>query len=844
MYIKLGNTAINYSSTNIDDFMILSEVVDSGLSYESPTIVRDVNELDIWFGQDIKDRDFLIELLQRGISLYLYKPISTVDNSKLEDQINKDDYIAIDPREFGYENASLLMLDNITKFKTTSNLKYRGKDNNGLYVATDPRTGELTNFSYYLWTGIDFEKQASDPGETFSEFDLGGPIPIFNFNSETQKQALIYIKEQENIKVSTINDDGTEWYYWVYGEFVPESNLTQSMVNTSDSLNLRSTILISPPPLPSDDYDDAISYPDYLTGMDELGIYNKEGKKWLEFSVDREFPYDLEKLNKGYQSFVFTLNLGDLKEWPEDKYLIIPFPDTYKGLCFYNGSIPKEAAGHFQASHNVASSPLIYYWKVISQIPEGKDWTEYEEFPGPSQNNVGSYIRVEEEFYVCTKTKDYKEGIKEGLRENHFHFNEDLTGICKNSETETNLLKLFPITNFTNIDEISLIPDHAANNALLFNTMKENKGIEFWSKTIGSVNEFDSSGIITVTIELIEGYRYRVKLQRYSYSEVFEGTTTNKYGEERLDYKISRESKLCRCTIYNENLRPGTYKLSNPVVETYDRGMWQRALSTMFVEDRIEGVCPDYFMVSDIDKYYDTNSQREKEDESEYSIYETFLKYAKESTCQFLIQNNDRVAFENDYLYNKVDTDKYNYLVYFYKDMSVKYSPRPGYYAFLIGLFDNRYEVSTNTILYDCPTKNPYEVEDIEETLIKYRSNYLVCDNKNYYYKQYLNGKDYSMTLWMRFVAGKIYRELEKNKYQYIGTKFMGEMQETVENLINRITTSFGIVNRIEVTDFDKDEANNTLNISLDVGVNDLVNNNLKLDITINYTDYSYGSSS
>ena len=61
MYIKLGKTAIKYVA-NTNDFMIVSELIDSGLSYESPVLVRSVNELDIWFTQDFEERDYLVEL--------------------------------------------------------------------------------------------------------------------------------------------------------------------------------------------------------------------------------------------------------------------------------------------------------------------------------------------------------------------------------------------------------------------------------------------------------------------------------------------------------------------------------------------------------------------------------------------------------------------------------------------------------------------------------------------------------------------------------------------------------------------------------------------------------------
>ena len=49
MYIRLGNTKINYRAANADKYMIFSEVVDSSLSYESPVIVNSISELNALF---------------------------------------------------------------------------------------------------------------------------------------------------------------------------------------------------------------------------------------------------------------------------------------------------------------------------------------------------------------------------------------------------------------------------------------------------------------------------------------------------------------------------------------------------------------------------------------------------------------------------------------------------------------------------------------------------------------------------------------------------------------------------------------------------------------------------
>ena len=80
MYIKLGSTRLNYIKQSPNDFNIVSQVVDSSMSYERPVLVRTTTELDIWFGKDYPDYDYLQELIRSGVTLYLYKPVSSQES--------------------------------------------------------------------------------------------------------------------------------------------------------------------------------------------------------------------------------------------------------------------------------------------------------------------------------------------------------------------------------------------------------------------------------------------------------------------------------------------------------------------------------------------------------------------------------------------------------------------------------------------------------------------------------------------------------------------------------------------------------------------------------------------
>ena len=484
--------------------------------------------------------------------------------------------------------------------------------------------------------------------------------------------------------------------------------------------------------------------------------------------------------------------------------------------------------------------------------------------------------------------------IKSGLINNGFSVG-NITGNIIKDIYRLNSGKLIPIpiTEFTNSKKVEFKVNSIANEAILFNTSKIYRGIEFWSKTIGGIKNYDIDGIIKVKIEEIEENYYRLTISRYDYSEVFEGYTTGVFGEERIDFKITNQSNLVHCNLYNKKLIPGTYELLGGEIETSTPEMWQKGISCIF-DENVDNVFPDFYLIPNIQSY--TSLEEAEENDSNFlPIYKTFLTYASRSSCQFLIQNSDitldgtfgcsliesipvtpyksntvyswKVGNQEQYLvtnetglnitgtakgktilkgwktgneyYLNYTKDTSNYLIYFYRGMSIlgEEITRPGYYAFLSGLLTNYYVISSKVISYDQPSDNPYITEKIEVALQNYKSNYLVCNNQEYYYKKYLNGDNYEMTLWMRFTAGRIFRELQKNKWNFLSQKFNGQMKRTIESTLQAIVDNFFIVRSINLTDFEKDESKNMLTLSIDTYVNDLINNNLNLNITINYSN-------
>ena len=119
------------------------------------------------------------------------------------------------------------------------------------------------------------------------------------------------------------------------------------------------------------------------------------------------------------------------------------------------------------------------------------------------------------------------------------------------------------------------------------------------------------------------------------------------------------------------------------------------------------------------------------------------------------------------------------------------------------------------------------------------KSNYLVDNNQVYYYSRLLNGKKPETTIWMRFVLGKISRELEKNRWSYLSERMIGTVKNRIDGILSRVQTSFSIIRRIQVSEFEIDYSNYKINLSIETWISDLIDNHMKLDITINYKNYN-----
>lgn len=782
MYLRLGDTNIKYSTDQVDDFLIFSQVINSEMSYEKPVLVRTPDELEIWFGKNFTEKEYFDNLLEAGITLYLYRPVSDGENTASDDYIDTSSYV-ID--ETVYESSDLL----------------------------------------------------PDPGNTVTKYKV-----IDGSGSETDEST------------------GMKFSYYIYldGEYVKEDNLPQNLDdNNTESLNNRDTLCLNYSGYSGPEY----FFPIYQENND--GELSEYPETLSEEDIDLLYSHlpDLSRVLLGYETLGFYLSVTDELDFTpsgdlglDTKYIIVTYldrsSDEYKRVLVW-----------FEGEENILPVISSSYYDETREIEiSGKSGEEIlEEFLGVLKE-LGYTVEQED-------TSKYK------LYTPYY----------------------IPVTYFYNISGFSLDPSVEITHNILAQISSGNTRIRFTSKTIGTDTISGSDGNIGVTIKKLKGDdNYRITLSRFDYYEVYEGGLFT-VGEERIDSKITRESSLCRChvtTTYiddsgvertyksspgegerDSSLPEGTWDLRRAESEKeYTRNMYWKAVNAMLGAD--DPVYVDFFLIPDIYKY--TNGI--DSDHYYYPEYETFLSLAENLGCQVLIENADTgwtyeeveeepeepeegvvyivgdskfMILENGSLVETIDPEitniegnnfVFNYtedldnrLLWFYRSFTLGEQERPGYYLFLRGIINDVYSISSSQVIYNTPTTLPYSTEDIEEQLEKYKSNYLVYNNQAYYYKKFQNGEDFNTSVWMRFCIGKVAREIQKHKWEILGQKSYGNLENSINQILNTISGYFSYIESLTLTELTTDYANNKVELQIESKMSDFADNDMTIDITLNY---------
>ena len=92
--------------------------------------------------------------------------------------------------------------------------------------------------------------------------------------------------------------------------------------------------------------------------------------------------------------------------------------------------------------------------------------------------------------------------------------------------------------------------------------------------------------ILKIEIEKVEDGLYRIYISRYAYSEVFEGKLVPGLGEDRLDWMITKNSKLVSCKLLRTDILPegDNYYLKGAEIETLGPKEYENALKSFIVQ--------------------------------------------------------------------------------------------------------------------------------------------------------------------------------------------------------------------------------------------------------------------
>ena len=509
---------------------------------------------------------------------------------------------------------------------------------------------------------------------------------------------------------------------------------------------------------------------------------------------------DLELIEKEYQTLAFTVKFDKNIVPGENSYLVLQTDETgVRTLLYFGDNVPGE--------------------KVI-----------------------------EKKYYdVSIKVTSYDD-LFEKLDSLGFKYSDD--GV---------LIAPFPIraTYFYNIEGFCLVPNRKVTNFILDVLSKKNSRLEFWSKTIGPGG---LDGDIKVKVEDTGNNFYRITVNRFDVQEIHEGYSETDIVEERLDTVINKNSRIVYCKLIQSYLGswlntrndlileyPAYYSSNPKVIDDYmvlqnprdhkiPEGTWilrgsEKESNTSFdtaldnLLSNTDTLYIDYLMIPNPDKFESSKIIVN----NHYKLYDNLLDKLREVNCQALIENSD-----SNLVFNKLD-DLDNYLIYFYGSMEVGNKYRPGYYTYLKGILENKYSYSTTNILYRTPLDGKKLYGDLKLIQDRYKSNYMIDNGLYYYYPAYLDGDSYRSSGIMRFCLGKIQRELEKNKWNYISLRSTGPIRSTIEGILRRISNRFSVIRQILIRDFKVDSRGGKIELKIDTIISDLVKNTISLDVTINY---------
>ena len=614
-YLKLNSAKLKRTRAPGNDFVIFSQVIGSQSSYEIPKKVTDLDSLNKWFGQDYPDYSYHSELLGKGATLFLYKPVSLEKKKDTESYLDYSGFgvyeenIYIDPSEIPVPADRLIyrVLEGTTENIRELILK------DGQLVSRS----EAINPDLYVLDDLLYPEEDDIIPETVDRRHLlhqvlsetTGNIDYFVWIDEVSEYINIELLPQ-NIGVS---DWSVTW-------------------NNRDTLDLTSPTMM-------EDLGDTYIYPSHPRYSDtdipeEILEIDQER---LDIIQENSLRYDVE--NSRYYVYALDLDFSEVSEWSRDSY-----------ICFYVGHDQTRKMIYFGSSGLVPNADFV---------KEGPNYRYLVDPTGKTHDQV-----VQEIWEILESQTDTLES------------RQDKT-VLHRIGTKT-LWSEYPIPNdcFFKLPGLKVTWSERTHHDIVAQAAPEWR-LKITPRTIGrhqdqisvKIEKLRSQGWWQMTVDR-GGYGTEVHTGTLFH---IDGD-----GHDCLEYVVNRDSELIRLKINpfhgrsrwkpleskgiitdlaqsypdvrycpetkqyyqngqvlpNPDLPEGTWYLKGAVLETWGPKEYQRALDAMAESDIKE----DFLMIPRIT---DFRSESDLTDMSWYPEYEIIYGYCKEVNCQAVISNRD-----------------------------------------------------------------------------------------------------------------------------------------------------------------------------------------------------------
>lgn len=806
-YIFLNNTAIDKSRAVKNNLILLSSIVNSPVSYETPRIITSIEDLDIYFEKDFSDYEYYVELLKRNASLFLYRPVRT-------EKISNQDYI-------DYSNFEVKDSIDGKIFVDEQDLPDEGEEG-VLYTSYSEGHGP------WVW----IKNQYCDIKNLPQNIDTKS----ISYNNRDSLRILEYGSLGELWDSETNSGKKGNNFYYCYPVFSEKFKLSEvgSIEDGEDKI-----------------------LDDYYSGRSSFAYT-------LKFRKDTNFD---SKLEKGYyitytifdEIYLIWYNNGDqidpigsnyvkvgneLEIRIKDKSSEEIIKETIdKILTERLGYIPPKKYNLFEDGDYIV---LNIFSEKLSPHKHLYDLPGYEiekNLPLSDQilTNWTNEIRRLDFFSktIGNAKEKVKIKISEFSKKKGFYTIE----ISKYNYFEVFTGSLFPSSDLQNSNSEML--DFLINK----NSKLVSCSLQRYRKD-GSVYKIDDpdSKLYTGEWQLSGGedevYTYE------NYQEALDCLEREDLEDAREDFLLIPNIDLFRekeipleysyfpeyeilysyakrnnCQVLIENLNT-TYSIKE-VSE-----LPKLSISTE-IADEISSQTPiTVFKLVEFDDISKTKNI------IGYYVYDYFSGEMIDVSSHRELCND----LQNNFIFNLVDDE--NYLVYFYGDTILpSLKRRPGYYTFLESILTGRFDIPKQKIIYKSPVNERFLLEDnksvlTRDLLVSKKSNYLSYNNHYYYYDYLFSGEIRNhnhLSIMTRFIVGKLRRFIENSKWDVINATTFFKRFQIISDRLRLLKEIYRLlIDDIEIVDIIENNEKRTLSITLNLVYKEMLEKDININITIN----------